>query len=336
MTHLTTSPNPFAILAMPRTGTHYLEALLNEHPNVLSNGELLNTYDTNWFDKDRMLRSDRDLLELAYLRFPARRDKNLMRVGCKVNEPQFSVRPGFFSELVRWPGLKVILVVRRNTLESLRSFAQARQSGQWLKFSSDTDVAAPPRVTLSIANCEAYFKAADDFHARVRHSFAPTNVLEIEYEGLLRETASCLKAIWDFLGVPAIQMSGSAILRRQETRSLDQTIENFHELRLHFADGPYARFFEVDDVFRGWAMGDQLATEIIEKIKAHADTGTEITVDTKLGDLGIHSLGLTDIVFDLEEAYGIAIEIDSMGAWNNLKNVGDLVEATRTLIAHKG
>ncbi len=63
------SPGPFVILAMPRTGTHYLEELLNEHPNVLSNGELLNTYDTNWFDKDRLAGSDRALLELAYLRY---------------------------------------------------------------------------------------------------------------------------------------------------------------------------------------------------------------------------------------------------------------------------
>jgi hypothetical protein len=40
-----------------------------------------------------------------------------------------------------------------------------------------------------------------------------------------------------------------------------------------------------------FAMADQLATEIIQKIKAHAEPdGNEITVDTELGDLGIHSL----------------------------------------------
>lgn len=42
------SPEPFVILAMPRSGTHYLEELLNEHPNVVSNGELLNEYGPNW------------------------------------------------------------------------------------------------------------------------------------------------------------------------------------------------------------------------------------------------------------------------------------------------
>ena len=79
------------------------------------------------------------------------------------------------------------------------------------------------------------------------------------------------------------------------------------------------------------------ANEIIKKIKAHAELeGNEITLDTELGDLGIHSLELTEIVFDLEEAYGIEIEMDTVEAWNSLKNVGDIVEATRGLIAAKG
>ncbi|AJD43759.1 sulfotransferase nodulation protein NodH (plasmid) [Rhizobium gallicum bv. gallicum R602sp] len=245
MTHSALSPEPFAILGMPRTGTHYLEALLNEHPNVLSNGELLNTYDTNWPDKDRLLLSDCELLELAYLRFPMRSDKKVTHVGCKINEPQFQERPDFFDELSRWPGLKVIFLSRRNTLESLRSLVQARQTRQWLKFSSDDDAAPPPRVELPIASCEAYFKAADDFHARVEHAFASASLLEIEYERLLREPAACLETIWDFLGVPSHQLSGRAILERQESRPLNETVENFDALRRHFADGPYARFFEM-------------------------------------------------------------------------------------------
>ena len=55
---------------------------------------------------------------------------------------------------------------------------------------------------------------------------------------------------------------------------------------------------------------------------------------TELGDLGIHSLELTEIVFDLEKAYGVEIEMNTVDAWN--KNVGDIVEATRGLIAAKG
>ncbi|KAA3448413.1 nodulation protein NodH [Mesorhizobium sp. SARCC-RB16n] len=245
MTYPMPAPGPFVILAMPRTGTHYLEELLNEHPNVLSNGELLNTYDVNWADKGRLLGSDRELLELAYLRFPNPTDKAVTRVGCKINEPQFHERPSFFAELARWPGLKVILLVRENTLESLRSLTQARQTRQWLKFSSDNDAA--PSVKLPAACCEAYFKTADDFHNRVARSFASTDLHVAEYETLLREPSACLAKIWEFLGVAAFGPSGTANLKRQEARPLDQTIENFEELRRHFARGPYAKFFEVGD-----------------------------------------------------------------------------------------
>ncbi|PBB14221.1 nodulation protein NodH [Mesorhizobium loti] len=253
MTHPMPSPSPFVILAMPRAGTHYLEELLNEHPSVLSNGELLNPYDTNWLDKDRLLGSDRELLELAYLRYPNATNKKVTRVGCKINEPQFRERPGFFAELARWPCLKVILLVRRNTLESLRSLTQARQTRQWLKYTSGND--ANPCVKLTVACCEAYFKTADEFHNLVARSFASTDLHVVEYESLLGEPSACLATIWGFLGIPAVRLSGATILKRQEARPLDQTIENFGDLRRHFAGGPYARFFEVGDRLNGRHSG---------------------------------------------------------------------------------
>jgi nodulation protein F len=81
---------------------------------------------------------------------------------------------------------------------------------------------------------------------------------------------------------------------------------------------------------------DQLAQDIIGKIKAHADPdGGDVTVATDLGELGIHSLELTEIIFDLEEDYGIEIEMNTTEAWSKLSNVGDIVEAVRGLIAKK-
>ncbi|MGB3387099.1 MAG: acyl carrier protein [Pseudaminobacter sp.] len=83
-------------------------------------------------------------------------------------------------------------------------------------------------------------------------------------------------------------------------------------------------------------MADQLAQEIIDRIKGHAEPeGGEITLATELTALGIHSLELTEIIFDLEESYGIEIEMNTVEAWSNLKNVGDMVEAVRALIAKK-
>ncbi len=83
-------------------------------------------------------------------------------------------------------------------------------------------------------------------------------------------------------------------------------------------------------------MSDQLAATIVDKVKAHAapDIG-EITLETPLTELGIHSLELTEIVFELEDEFGIEIEMNTVDAWSNLSNVGDIVEAVRGLVGNK-
>ena len=83
-------------------------------------------------------------------------------------------------------------------------------------------------------------------------------------------------------------------------------------------------------------MSDELAATIIGKIKAHAaPEAGEITLDTEMSELGIHSLELTEIVFELEDQFGIEIEMNAVDAWSNLSNVGDIVEAVRALIGNK-
>lgn len=83
-------------------------------------------------------------------------------------------------------------------------------------------------------------------------------------------------------------------------------------------------------------MADQLAEQIISRIKSHADPAIgEIGPETELTSLGIHSLELTEIIFDLEEAYDIEIQMNTVEAWSNLKTVQDMVEAVRALIDKK-
>lgn len=83
-------------------------------------------------------------------------------------------------------------------------------------------------------------------------------------------------------------------------------------------------------------MNDQLADGIIERIKAHAQPDAdEITLETPLTELGIHSLELAEIIFDLEDEYGIEIEMNTSDAWDSLANVNDIVEAVRGLIRQK-
>jgi len=84
-------------------------------------------------------------------------------------------------------------------------------------------------------------------------------------------------------------------------------------------------------------MSDDIAARIIDKIRKHAspDAG-EVTPETPLTELGIHSLELTEIIFDIEDEFGIEIEMNTVEAWSDLANVQDMVEAVSALIAKKG
>ncbi|UVC15472.1 acyl carrier protein [Mesorhizobium onobrychidis] len=90
-------------------------------------------------------------------------------------------------------------------------------------------------------------------------------------------------------------------------------------------------------------MADQLTTEIIEIIKKRIESETaggtpapsvgEITPATEVTGLGIDSLGLADVLWDLEQAYGIKIEMNTAEAWSDLQTVGDMVESIRGLLS---
>jgi nodulation protein F len=83
-------------------------------------------------------------------------------------------------------------------------------------------------------------------------------------------------------------------------------------------------------------MSDALASTVISKVKARASPELgEVTAATELSELGIHSLELTEIVFELEDEFGIEIEMNTVDAWANLANVGDIVAAVRALVEKK-
>lgn len=86
----------------------------------------------------------------------------------------------------------------------------------------------------------------------------------------------------------------------------------------------------------GFNRVDALSESVLAKINAHAEGDvSDITLSTPLADLGIHSLELTEIIFDLEEEHGIEIDMNTASAWENLNTVQDIVEAVRALVDAK-
>ncbi len=69
--------------------------------------------------------------------------------------------------------------------------------------------------------------------------------------------------------------------------------------------------------------------KILEMLAETTDVdASEITMDTKFADLGIDSLDITEMTMDLEDEFGISLEMNP-----ELNTVGKLVEAVEKLVA---
>jgi nodulation protein F len=86
----------------------------------------------------------------------------------------------------------------------------------------------------------------------------------------------------------------------------------------------------------GTHMNDELEPGIIALFEQHADKAAgPVTIDTPLEKLGVHSLELTEIVMDIEDKYGVEIDLSTVETWQSFSNVGDIVNAVKKLLADK-
>lgn len=78
-------------------------------------------------------------------------------------------------------------------------------------------------------------------------------------------------------------------------------------------------------------MADAVAEKVIERLASVKRIPAEkITVETNLQDLGIDSLDVFSLLFELENAFKISIPDDDV---RSIETVNDIVEGVKKLIA---
>lgn len=81
-------------------------------------------------------------------------------------------------------------------------------------------------------------------------------------------------------------------------------------------------------------MSDKVFEKTVRIIAEKAELKVDdLTRDTPLSDLDIQSLELAEVIFDLEDAFDIEIELNAADAWERLKTVGDVCDAVGGLVA---
>jgi acyl carrier protein len=80
-------------------------------------------------------------------------------------------------------------------------------------------------------------------------------------------------------------------------------------------------------------MTDSLNNEVLDILAKHTELGREkITLDTRLNTVGVESLMMVEIIYDLEERFDISIPDPDFIGEQQFKTAGDIVRAVKELI----
>jgi LPS sulfotransferase NodH len=136
--------------------------------------------------------------------------------------------------------IRVIHMKRRNLLKTLLSHKLAWLTGQW-KQSFSGEPSDAPAITLSSEECEAEFRSATAQQERFDLRFGAHPHLNVVYEDLVKNFASEIERIEQFLGVARLALRPATV--QQAKRPMAQQITNYYQLKEAFQQTPWASFF---------------------------------------------------------------------------------------------
>lgn len=259
---------PFVIVSHLRSGTHMLRTSLESHPAVRCQAEPFNS-DNPDLPYPLTVSSQEILDRWVYTPQPA----GIEHVGFVLQSYHpnglaafegIRQAPGWrdvWDLLVAMPDLRVILLVRDNLLRRHLSHVLARRRWYWHSWDaqaverttflghkrppSDQIGTTPPPVgpvELDPERLQLDFEEILRLRARARSLFEDHPLLQVRYEDLCEDFEHQAHRLLDFLELSPAPLEPA--VKKMERRPLSQAIANYDALRTHFADTPWAGFFD--------------------------------------------------------------------------------------------
>ena len=211
-----------------------LVSRLNSHPNVRADGELFSHLNQ---------RSHTRVLRKAFSRQPF----YVKAKGFKIfyYHPHDDRTGRVWQELARVEGLHVIHLRRRNILRTLVSRKLAGLEDVWSTTSPERGRAKQREdlaVSFSVEELRQGFRETREWELAGDDRFRDQPLIGVTYEDLVALPTETFRELTDFLGVP--YRPPTTTLKKQNTRSLGQTVTNYGELKAAFAGSEWEEFFE--------------------------------------------------------------------------------------------
>lgn len=249
----------FVILSAPRTGSNYLCSLLDSHPQILCHHELFNVdgirYALSQRDAEFELgtMAERDADPVGFVHRAWGRHRGARAVGFKLarRHPEF-----VFRDVLADPGVRKIVLRRRNRLKTFVSELIARKEQRWTHYGARPSELPSLAVEVDVEDLRAFADQQDAFYRRITQTLQARGQgwIEVAYEELfLPETLARVLAA---LGFDAQDLAGlRGMTPKRNSDDLRATVANYDELARALAGSEFADELHERSAWLGRGLG---------------------------------------------------------------------------------
>ena len=225
----------YVLVAQARTGSTYLNALLDSHANTIVFGELFHGDETVRQTSARGCRIatyDDDpvdyLRSIVFKKYPV----ETAAVGFKLfyNQARNPEWRGL-RKYIEQSDIKTIHLKRKNILDIYLSLQLGYRSNKWVQYKGDVQKTAAP-INLDPAECLTFLHKFSWRQEREDNFLQGSLVLEMFYEDLINDLPGESSRLQKFLCLTYQELSSNTV--KQQARKREEAIANYDELKHHF------------------------------------------------------------------------------------------------------
>ncbi len=218
---------PLFIVSQPRTGSTYLQELLDSIPAVTMTGEVLSVTLPIGIRSSASAATSLGHIQQSLQALPGR-----IR-GAKFLIDQMQLHDVTLDHLKQhFPNAKYLILYRQSILEEIVSFRVARETNQWVG-RNGAKYKFTGQVRIAPDDLKKHFDREQEKYAEVLvHDWLRDCAAIVSYEGLVESPQAVFEStICPLLGIPHSVVASS--MTKQMSRPMSDGVENFDELEPH-------------------------------------------------------------------------------------------------------
>jgi LPS sulfotransferase NodH len=221
----------FVIISGSRTGSTLLMALLNNHSNIICEGELF---------KNLNGKTCTEIWEALFNNKP----KKVKQVGFKLfYYHPFDEDKSIWNIILKDNNINIIHLTRKNLLRIYASQEIGKKTKQWtenINRPHGFDISTK-HVELDYETCLNTFETIVSYEEKIRQMFNNREIIEVDYEDLSADYSLSINHILQRFKLPSEELT--TVMKKQNPEPLRDLVTNYEQLKSNFKNTKWEYLF---------------------------------------------------------------------------------------------